>query len=147
MRTRCSGVLRGSVSAFCICVAAGGVGKSDINRLLRRKKSLVSCALSDKHRDEVRSFGGRLCGKINSGHFSAPSCPHTLLWHRAQVCCLHEVARSIQGALKSLRHPPQRTCRRSVPSWLSSWRPEGTPRDISGDTGHLYLGNKATFTA
>lgn len=84
-------------------------------------------------------------------HFLAVSCPHTLLWHRVQISCPNMVVRSIQDIFESLQHPRSTGgSGRGLAGDLwppgSSGRPAGTPRDISGDIGHLYLGNKATFT-
>lgn len=63
MGARCSRVLCGNVSALCVSVPAVGVGKSDSNRLLRSKKSLLLCGLMDT---EMGSFGGRFLGEINA---------------------------------------------------------------------------------
>lgn len=113
---------------------AVGVGKSDINRLLRSKKN-PSFHVHSLINTGVRSFGGiHFLGKINAFWVEFwPLLSRVLSPHAAQITCLHEAATSIQNDLRTLRPPLQRTCRRSVPPCM----PAGTPRDISGDRGHL----------
>lgn len=84
MRARCSRVLCGIV---CVCLPAVGVGKPDSNRLLRSKKSLFSCVLADEHGGEVpwwQVSGEKKYFLYEIWPFLILSCPHTLLWHRAQ---------------------------------------------------------------
>lgn len=95
--------------AFCVYFHTDGVGKSAINRLLRKQNpsfrahSLINTAM--------RSFGGRFLGKINAFwvdffcRFLALPRPHAPPWRRVPIVCLNVLVRSIQDALESPRHP------------------------------------------